>query len=271
VDPQQQESRMNAPERIDTTALTTESKPLLVPANFKITTHEQYALAGPQLTGIKALLKKIGETFDPHIKRAFDAHKALVAEKRTHEAPLVTAETTLKRALIGFQQDQERQRQEQERKAREAAEKEAAKIREQAAKAEAAARAKADELRRQQEEAERAGRAAEAARLAEKAASVEAAGAEKAAGLQDKAALIPTPTIAVETPKVAGISTRTTYRAEVTDVDALIAAVAAGKVPKQALIPNEKFLNEQARSYKSALNWPGVKVVEDQGISSRSA
>jgi hypothetical protein len=252
---------MNAPERIDTTALTTESKPLLVPANFKITTHEQYALAGSQLTGIKALLKKIGETFDPHIKRAFDAHKALVAEKRTHEAPLVTAETTLKRALIGFQQDQERQRQEQERKAREAAEKEA----------EAAARAKADELRRQQEEAERAGRAAEAARLAEKAASVEAAGAEKAAGLQDKAALIPTPTIAVETPKVAGISTRTTYRAEVTDVDALIAAVAAGKVPKQALIPNEKFLNEQARSYKSALNWPGVKVVEDQGISSRSA
>jgi hypothetical protein len=226
---------MNAPERIDTTALTQETQPLLVPANFKITSPEQYTAAGFQLTGIKTMLKKIAETFDPHIKRAHDAHKALVTEKRTHETPLLTAESTLKRALLGFQQEQERVRREQEAKAQ-------------------------AEARKQQEKL-----LAQAERLAEK------GKAEQAEAKREQAAVVPTPVIAVETPRVAGIATRTTHRAEVTDLDALVAAVASGKVPKLALIPNEKFLNEQARSYKSALNWPGVKVVEDQGISSRSS
>jgi hypothetical protein len=52
---------------------------------------------------------------------------------------------------------------------------------------------------------------------------------------------------------------RTIWAAEVTDFDALIKAVYEGKVSNLALLPNEKFLNEQARSFKNLLNITGVR------------
>lgn len=52
---------------------------------------------------------------------------------------------------------------------------------------------------------------------------------------------------------------RTIWAAEVVDFDLLIKSVAEGKVPSLALLPNEKFLNEQARSFKHLLNINGVR------------
>jgi cell wall assembly regulator SMI1 len=145
-----------------------------------VTTTAQYEEAGAKLQAIKALSKKLDETFDPHIKRAFEAHRGLVAEKKTHQSPLQTAEALIKRAMLGYQQDEERKRLELEAKAQEEARKEREKLEAQAAKLAAAGKV------------------------------------EKAEAKMATAAAVVAPMIAPTTPKLAGISMRTTYRAEVT-------------------------------------------------------
>ncbi len=55
---------------------------------------------------------------------------------------------------------------------------------------------------------------------------------------------------------------RKTWSAEVTDLSALVKAVAAGLVPVQAIKADEVFLNSQARLHKSSLEFPGVVAVE---------
>lgn len=201
---------------------------------FKIVAATQFTEAGEKLKGIMALKKKIAETFDPHIDRAYKAHKELVAEKKSHEAPLVEAEGHIKRAMLGYQQEQERIRREAEAKAQE-------------------------EARKQREKLE-----AQAAKAAEKGKT------EKAEALQVAAASVVTPIIPPTVPKVAGISTRITYRASVENIKALAAAVGAGTIPEMAVLPNMPFLNNQARAMKETLAYPGVKVEQETGIASRS-
>lgn len=68
---------------------------------------------------------------------------------------------------------------------------------------------------------------------------------------------------AVELPKttaVKGISYRDQYSAVVIDMKAFVAAVAAGTIPMEAITPNGPFLNNQAKAFKGALNYPGVEV-----------
>lgn len=66
-----------------------------------------------------------------------------------------------------------------------------------------------------------------------------------------------------------GVDTRSIWRAEVTDKMALIRAVAEGRVPEAVLAIDTKVLGSLARSLKGALNYPGVRVVEDVGIAVR--
>lgn len=221
---------------IETTEIAAESTTTLTAAQaFRITTADQFIESGDKLKGIKALSKKIDDTFDPHIKRAFEAHRSLVAEKKTHQGPLQTAEALIKRQIMSYQQDEERKRRELEAQAQEAARKEREKLEARAAKAEASGKT------------------------------------EKAEALQMAAASVVTPIIANTTPRVSGISTRTTYRAEVVDKMELVKAVAAGTVPLAALDVNTAYLNGQARLNKESLAYPGVKVVQETGIASRSA
>lgn len=244
---------------------------LIVAKDFKIVNNEQYTTAAERLKGLKGLLKQVADTFEPIISKAFAAHREAVAQRKKHETPLLEAEGIYKRAMLTYTQEQERQRQEQERKAREAAEREQAKLREQAAAAEAKAKAEAEELRRKAEEAAAAGRAEEAAKLAAKAQTTEDKGAAKAEALQDRASLVPTPVIASNTPTVAGISTRKTYAAKVTDKMALIKAVAEGRAPNNVIEPNQTVLNALARSMKEGFAYPGVVLVTDTGIASKAS
>jgi hypothetical protein len=211
------------------------SATLTVAQNFKITAPGQYEEAGTKLQAIKALSKKIDDTFDKHIANAFKAHKDLVAEKKTHQSPLQTAEALIKRAMLGYQFAEEHKRREAEARAQEVARKERERLEAQAAKA------------------------------------AEKGKVEKAEALQAAAASVIAPTIAPTVQKIAGISTRTTYRAEVVDKMELVKAVAAGTVPLNALDANMTFLNNQARAMKDTLAYPGVKVATDTGLASRSA
>lgn len=221
---------------IETVELQQQSSTTLTEAKaFKIAAAPKYQEAGERLKAIMALKKKIAETFDPHIDRAYKAHKELVAEKKSHETPLLEAEGHIKRAMLGYQQDQERIRREAEAKAQEEARKERERLEARAVKAAAAGKA------------------------------------EKAEALQQSAAMVVTPIIAPTTPRVAGISTRITYKATVIDKLELVKAVAAGTVPLNALDCNMPFLNNQARAMRETLAYPGVKVEQETGLASRSA
>jgi hypothetical protein len=66
---------------------------------------------------------------------------------------------------------------------------------------------------------------------------------------------------------VAGTSMRSYYGAEVFDLLALVKAVAAGTVPLDALTPNMVHLNGTARSLKTLMAYPGVRVTKREGIT----
>ncbi|MCX6553147.1 MAG: hypothetical protein NTY02_19460 [Acidobacteria bacterium] len=200
---------------------------------------DHYNAAAELLKSIKALRQKIADTFGPHVKRAFDAHRALVAEQKAAEAPLVTAETTIKAKLVAYDTEQEQIRREEARRLQ--------------------------ELARQDEERRR---------LAEAAAMERQAQATGDTSLQAEAeALIAEPveapviTVQKATPVVGGISYRTTYSARVTDKLALIAYVAAHPAFAALLDPNMPALNAQARSLKLALQIPGIVVDAKRDIA----
>lgn len=69
-----------------------------------------FQLAATWLQRVKALRDAVSQLFAPHIKRAFDAHRALVAERQRLDQPLVAAETVLKRKLADFTVVEERRR-----------------------------------------------------------------------------------------------------------------------------------------------------------------
>ena len=263
---------MNAVTQPETEAIAKETaNTLTVAKDFKVVDNAGYEQAGGMLKGIMALRKKISDTFDPHVKRAFEAHRALVAEKKLHEAPLMEAESIYKRAMLSYSQEQERIRREEEAKLRAKAEAEQAEIRAKAAAAEAAAAQKAAEQRRLADEAAAAGRAAEAAKLQAKAQATETAGAEKAANLNIRADTIATPVVRSEVPKVKGISTSKIYSCKVTDLKQLAAAVGAGTVPLLAITANTTFLNTQAKAFKEAFEYPGCEIATTEQMASRSA
>jgi hypothetical protein len=66
--------------------------------------------------GLSALIKKIDSVFDPHIKKAYEAHRGLVAEKKKHVEPVEEAKRIIKWKRIIYVEEQERLRKEQEAK-----------------------------------------------------------------------------------------------------------------------------------------------------------
>lgn len=193
---------------------------------IRIADDASYQAACDFLKGVKALRTEIAETFEPHIKRAHEAHKALLKEKADAEAPLADAERITKAALVTYDQQQEHLRREEQ------------------------ARLQA-ELRRQEEER----------RLAE-AVELEAAGeSAEAEALIDAPIQVPTVAVAPSTPKVTGIAYRETWSANVTDLPALVKYVATHPQFAGFLLANMPALNGQARSLKGQMQIPGVEAV----------
>lgn len=192
---------------------------------------ETYVEAGTFLKGIKALRQKIAETFDPHIRRAFEAHRALCREKQEAEAPLIDAEGILKRGLAAYDTEQERLRREEERRRQE-------------------------EARRQEEER----RLAEAAAMeSEAAATGDQVLLDEAMALLD--APIETPTIAPTektTPKIVGVSYREEWKFRV--VDPL-------KVPREYLQVDERKIGGVVRAMKGSTKIAGIEVYAVKNVA----
>lgn len=212
---------------VDSTAVV--QRALTVPDQARalhIDSQDQYAAACQFLLGIKALRQEIADTFQPHITRAHEAHKALLKEKSDAEAPLADAERIAKSALVVYDQAQERiRRAEQERLQL--------------------------EMRRQEEER----------RLSEAVAAAADGDTDAADAMLDEPVYVPTVAVAPSTPKVAGISYRETWASRVTDLGALVAYVAAHPAASNWVLPNMPALHMQARSLKGQLGIPGVEAV----------
>ena len=187
---------------------------------------------GELLAAALDLRAQVDRTFDEHIARAYDAHRALIAEKRQAQAPAVEAERVLRALLVTWAAiEDERQRRE-------------------LAAADDAREAIAAQLEMQASAAEATGdyAAAEAARLA----------IASTAPLAVAPRALPT-----------GVSARETWAAQIDDFGALVRAAAAHAPWLALLLPNQKALDQQARSLRHRLAIPGVTARRTTGIAAR--
>ena len=227
---------MSLSEAIDITpeALEAASLALPFPAQAKALTirdDESLRRGNEILLTIKDLRKKIQDTFGPICAAAFAAHKTAVKAQKDAEAPLVEAEGIIKPSIARYMADAERKRREEEERIRKEMEK------------------------RAEEEA--------------LAAAIEA---EDAGDLTEAEAILSAPVFvphvsAPPPPKLEGISIRNIIKFEVTDLRALVKAVAAGQVPVEAIKPNDVVIGAQARSLRLSLHWPGVRVWAEDSVA----
>jgi hypothetical protein len=199
-----------------------------------IRSSEDYVLLSQDLKVTKAYVTTVESFFKP-LKQAQDtAKRALLDAEKAKLQPALDYEARVKRALVTWDTEQERQRQIRERELRE-------------------------EARRREE----------ALRL-EQAAALELDGlTEEADALLEDAIAAPAPDVSVEktTPKVEGISYRETWQATVVDPMALIRFVAAHPQFEHLLSPNLPALNGLARSLKGALQIDGVKATSTRSVA----
>jgi hypothetical protein len=198
-----------------------ESTDLVAKVNgLTISNQIEYEGAGEFLKHIKAQQKKVDETFDPIISRAFQTHKEACNQKNKFSNPLKNAEKIVKNLLNAYRQKKEAEAREAQRKLQELADKAARKqklLDEQIAKAkESGNEAKVEKLE------------------------------EKKENYQPPVV----PVIAPEIGKVEGISYRDKWSAQVIDVNA---------IPREYMQPNMDALNKIAQGCKGSLNIPGVK------------
>lgn len=205
--------------------------------SLKISDQATYEIACEELKGIKGLRAQVEEAFGPIVKKAYEAHREAVLQRKKADAPLDEAEGILKQSIATWQTEQERVRREEQRRLEEEAR-----------------RKQEEELEQQIEQAE-----AEGASAAEVEAIIERAPAMPAAPV------VAAPTIA----PVSGVSTRETWAAEVTDLAAFIKHVAAHPEHSALLLPNMTAINQMARALKSAMKIPGVRVYSSSTVAVR--
>lgn len=200
---------------------------LSVAAEIVVRDAESYQMAGETWKSLTALEKKIKAYWEEDVSSALKLHRSLVAKRDAMLIPVGEQKNTLRLGMKTFEDEQERIR-------------------------------RAEQARLEEE----ARKAAEEAALAQ-AVALEQNGHKSAA---EAVIAVPVVAPAVYVPKTTptgfGNATRRVWGAEVTDLLALVKAVAAGQVPIQAIEANSVFLNQQARALKSALSYPGVRAIE---------
>lgn len=239
------------------------SAALSIAKEWTINDAEDYDMAADELKAIKSKAKAL-EDRRKEITKPLDASKKSVMDLFREPLELLAqAESVIKRAMLTWQQEQERIRRAEQARLEAEAKAERERLAKEAAAREAEARAKAAE-------AERLASAGDAIAAAELAESAQQALFE-ADVQRETAALVTAPVAKVAEAKAAGVSTRETWKAEVTDKAALIAHVAANPQFSGLLTVDQSALNALARSLKSSLTLPGVRVYAEQTLAARAS
>lgn len=237
--------------------------------------HEGFAAAAAFRRDVIAPMKrKIADTFRPRIEQAHALHKGLLADERRFLTPWEEADRLINGRLVDYEKEAARVRREAE----------AAAARERERLARVAQEAAAAEQRRLQAEADE--RAQAAALAAEAAGDTELAeriiSAPVVVSAPPPVPVFTPPVAAPPPPRAEGLSFRDSYRAEVTDLMALVRAIAgpcptcrcpAPHVGTQAItlvLPNQVALNGLARALRGAMTTPGVRAVNDRTTAQRA-
>ncbi|RQS22434.1 hypothetical protein [Burkholderia sp. Bp8995] len=237
---------------------------------FEIDCAEVRDLAVQDLTKIKGLQKDL-DTKRKAITQPIDAAKKAVMDLfRAPTDYLEQAEALLKKAIQGYDREQERLRIAEQARLEEGARQERARMEAEAAAREAAAQAEAQAIQRQAEQAAAAGDVESAARLNAEAESRVEQGVAEAATLQQTATLITAPVVAAM-PQTKGVSTRKVWKAEVSDKLALVRYVAAHPEYVDLLDVNMPAINKIALALKANCPLDGVRVFEDNMLAARAA
>lgn len=190
--------------------------------------------AAAVLQRIKAARATIDGFFRPQIDRWLEGHRNEIRMFRTFDDPLAAAWNALKKIVGDYQikveAERRRVQEEETRKAREA----------------------------QEDKAN-----AEAAIAAAQGASAEVVEQVRAETVSQA------PVPIVESPKMAGVSMREDWYANVKDKMALIRAIAEGKASPELVDPNMTKLNGLAKSLKKTMNVPGVEALSRSVTSVR--
>ena len=220
---------------------------------FAVTTIPEYEQAGEELKKLSGRGKQL-ETMRKNLKApALEQCKRIDEFFKGPQTFIDDAKKAIKRALGAYDAEQRRIREEAERKAAEDARKARERLEREAAKAE---EAKARKL-------EEEGRAAEAEAKRKAAAEREEARLREAEAKRNAAEQVPVaPVVHTEQPQVKGVSTRQTWKFEITDPDQL---------PREYLVANDKAIGGVVRALKDKTNIPGVRVYCEDSIAARSA
>jgi len=229
--------------------------------SFVITTAAQFELAGEMLTTLKDQKRRIVDFFEADIQRAHAAWKGLTTKRASFVDPLDEAISNLSARYGTFAKEaREAAERERRRLEKEAHEREQARLKEEADRLAAEAKAKAD--------------AALEAKTREEALALEAQAEDlqKAAEYTKiEAATVPAPVLparpVVTPPK--GTTVKANWSHEVTDLTALVKAVAAGTVSIQAICANDTYLRQRAKADKDTVQIPGVRFYDAVSVSHR--
>ena len=212
---------------------------------------------------IKRRLAKIDEVMSPIVSAAHATWKTAVGKREQLRGPFVEADKAYARAMGAYEQEQERLRREQEAAARRERE-----------------RLEAEERARVAAEQERLRKAEEDRRLAAAAAAEAKGDAETAERLISAPVVVPTvaprpvyvpPPPPAQKPTAQGVSFRDSWSAKVTNLMALVQAIAKGEQPITLIDANQTALNGLARTLKQSMNVPGVEAVNERLAAQRRA
>ena len=203
---------------------------------LEVKTPDEHDKALSRLKEIKGIRSRVVEFFAPSKSAALEAHRAVVASERAFTDRLDRAEATVKPKLLAYQRDEEEKRLAEQRRLQSIAD---------------------EKARREQE------------KLAAQAAKAEASGkTEKAEALREAAATVEAPVIAVASRvETKGSSIRMTWKGEVIDMAALIAAAAPGTVAASFIEVNQSAVDAFARSTRGGVVVMGVRFSEVAGLS----
>lgn len=226
-----------------------EADPKLFLANaraLKIESKEEYELAAEDLKAIKKKAKELDEQRKTITKPLDDEKASVMNFYRPATEFLTEAESILKKAMSAYQAEVERQA------------------------AIERARQNAIAIAAQQRQREEAAKREAEAQLALAEGDIETAVAlqSEAAELELSAELT-TPAIVAEPSKTDGISYKTTWTAEVTDIVALCQYIAQNPNQAHLVEPNISELRKLAIALKDQMNIPGVKAVSNRSVSVR--
>lgn len=220
-------------EYVTTAALVVQEKAAIVKISDDVTYQKVCTIAQDAASNIK----KIETHLNPQREAAYARWKKICGIRERLITPFEDAKKWASR-LIGtyqYEQEQERQRKENEEQARVLKE--------------------AEELQAQQ-----------ATQLADE------GRVDEGLAVLDQTPILAPVAASRAIPKVSGIGTaRVTYKAEVTNLKLLVAAIAAGTVPINVIEVDQSALNKLADLYKDTFEVPGCKLVKSTTTSIRAS